>query len=199
MILHLIAKSEWDALPAQTPYLPATFGADGFIHCTGDELLMLSVANRFYTGVQGDVIVLQIDESKLTSQLKWEAPAHIEPVPPEVDAEFGAGLAATVTFPHIYGPLNRDAIVGIKTLKRDAAGRYTGYVVTQATAPAAPVAPVAKPATPENTNNPLNTKSHSQMAQELLDATDNFSDAMSRYKDQVQARIDELNKKIDGL
>ena len=34
------------------------------------------------------------------------------------------------------------------------------------------------------------------MAQELLDATDGVSDALKRYKDRVESRIDDLDKNI---
>ena len=101
-------------LPAR-PYIPSTYLKDGFIHCSADEGSMLEIANRFYKGLQGDVLLLVIDESKLTGPLKWEAPIHPRPmadaanvVPPEVVAEVGSAATAAAAhicaaFSHIYG------------------------------------------------------------------------------------------------
>jgi uncharacterized protein (DUF952 family) len=213
MILHLIPKTEWEQLPADAPYAPASIAKEGFIHCSTDVSQMLTVANAFYKGVQGDVLLLEIDEAKLSSELKWEAPAHPEPIkptpsdvaPPEAKAEFGDVLSESVVqptvdspaaetpaaakpaddakFPHIYGPLNRDAVVNIRVFTRDAAGVFTGVADLPAAAPQDP-------------NNPLNIKSPSQMANELLDATDGFSEALKRMKDKVETRMDRLDDEI---
>ena len=156
--MHLVPKAEWDAAPTDKPYLPAAYAKDGFIHCTDDARVLLKTANRFYKAVQGDVLVITIDDSLLTSVVKWEAPVHPEAVkekegqedkvkvgqgegvkgsvmPPEVVAEVGgkahaqvvADDVAVMQFPHIYGPLNRDAIVSIRKFIRAEDGTYTGY------------------------------------------------------------------------
>ena len=195
VILHLVAKTEWDAKAADQPYTPDAYARDGFIHCTQGDGLMLQVADRFYKSIPGEFLVLDIDEHKVKAEIKWEAPqppqtataantqpsaaAPIEP-PPEAKAEFGADVepaaAPAPTFPHIYGALNRDAIVGIRRLLRAPDGTFTGYAAVQ----------------PEG----MNLKAPSQLAQELLDATDGFSDALARYKDHVEAHMDELDKNI---
>ena len=218
MIFHLVSKSEWDVLLPARSYIPSTYIKDGFIHCSADEGSMLGIANRFYKGLSGNVLLLMIDEHKLTGPLKWEAPIHPTPavaevnvVPPEVVAEVGATTRAVTEpvatlFPHIYGPLNRDAIADVRLFTRTEDGTYTGSqplptpadpaAVSAATlAPATPSAPVAPPATTDPLN-PLNLKSPGQMAQELLDATDGFSDALKRYKDRVESHIDDLDKNI---
>jgi uncharacterized protein (DUF952 family) len=201
MILHLVAKLEWEAKAADQPYTPKAFAQDGFIHCTQGEALLLQVANNFYKSVPGEFFVIAIDEHKVKAEVKWEAPqapaagmAHattsttIE-APPEAKAEYGAEIergatsippaAAAPMFPHIYGPLNRDAIVNIRRMVRASDGTFTGYATLA-------------PSQPEG----MNLKPASQLAQELLDATDGFSDALARYKDHVEAHMDELDKNI---
>ena len=96
-------------------------------------------------------------------------------------------------FPHIYGPLNREAIVDIRVFTRGADGAYTG---TQALS--TPTSTVQSTLAQSDPQNPLNLKTPSQMAQELLDATDGFSDALKRYKDQVESRIERADKDIKG-
>lgn len=221
-ILHLISKVDfdaWQALPSGEPLKPASLAREGFIHCTAGDDLMLTVANLFYKDQAGDFLVLEIDESKVTAPVKWEAPASpssaaegatlsaADAMPPEAKAEFGNAPAEpavqpaqsepATTFPHIYGPLNRDAVIGTRKLARAADGAFTGYappeLVEGEAAEAKPPEPIRDP------NNPLNIKTPSQMAQELLDATDEFSESLKRFKDSVEGRMAEIDEKIKKL
>lgn len=114
-ILHLIPAAEYQALAAGQPYLPKSYEADGFIHCTKEPEVMLQIANRFYKTLPGTLFVLVIDAEKVSAPVKWEAPAHPDGSP----AQPGERL-----FPHIYGPLNRDAIVAVRTASRDKDGTF---------------------------------------------------------------------------
>ncbi len=97
-------------------------------------------------------------------------------------------------FPHIYGPLNREAVVGVRKLVRAEDGTFTGY------APAdQPQQEALPPAEIRDPNNPLNIKSPSQMAQELLDETDEFSESLKRFKDSIEGRMAEIDEKIKKL
>jgi uncharacterized protein (DUF952 family) len=224
MILHLVSQAEWaakapdakapdakapDAKAPDQPYLPDRFPLDGFIHCTAGDDALLQVANAIYKSVSGDFLVLGIDESKVKAPIKWEPPSSITPsppaqettapavpLPPEVRAEYGemrvlpspplpsSPAPAAQLFPHIYGPLNRDAIVEIRKAVRAADGTFTGFApIPQAAAQTAPEKPAG-----------MNLKTPSQLANELVDATGDFSDALARYKDRIQARMDELDK-----
>jgi uncharacterized protein (DUF952 family) len=111
MILHLLPAHEWAALTDADEYAPPSLATDGFIHCTGDDDVMLEVANRFYRHVD-DALVLSIDEHDLHADVRWEP------------ADDRAGLPL---FPHVYGPLNLDAVVGVRRLERDHDGRFIGY------------------------------------------------------------------------
>ncbi len=203
MILHLVSKADWDALKADQPYVAASLASEGFIHCTAGEALMLDVANRFYKDQPGEFVLLEIDESKLTSEVKWEAPADPKPAPavetpPEAKAEYGEQAPAAVLFPHVYGPINRDAVVGVRKAVRDTSGAFTGSAERSAAPAAAATANATSPA--EDPLNLLNLKPASQLADELLDATDGFSEALKRYKDKIESRIegldDEIKKKL---
>ena len=48
-LLHLAERERWEASRAQGSYLPAEWGADGFIHLSARHQL-LTPANRFYRG-----------------------------------------------------------------------------------------------------------------------------------------------------
>jgi uncharacterized protein (DUF952 family) len=103
-IYHLVLRSLWERDPAQ-PYRAASLAMEGFIHCSYAEQVARS-ANRFYANAT-DLLLLTIDPSRLTSPLR-EEPA-------------GKGDL----FPHIYGPIDRDAVLSAVPLLRGADGRWT--------------------------------------------------------------------------
>ena len=117
MILHLMPRPAWDRWRDGGTYDPPSLASDGFVHCTGDDDLMLAVANRFYSRESGDFVVVTLDEARLTSEVRWEAPAH-----PDGSAPTGT----EPSFPHVYGPLDRAAVVGVRQLVRSS-DRFVGY------------------------------------------------------------------------
>ena len=64
---------------------------------------MVDVANKYYRGAN-NLVLLNIDPTKLTSQLKFEPPAHLDGSP---------ALPHEPLFPHIYGPINLDAVIEV--------------------------------------------------------------------------------------
>ena len=105
VIYHLTPADYFNALPVDQPYLPREFDRDGFIHCTKDEERMLLVANTVYRRVPGDFVLLVIDERKVASPVKYEN-------------------VGGILFPHIYGPLNRDAITRVVAMGRREDGTF---------------------------------------------------------------------------
>jgi uncharacterized protein (DUF952 family) len=117
ILLHLLPEQEWLGLPEGTAtYAPASLATEGFVHCTSGDDPMLQVARAFYAEVGDALVVLSLDADRLTQEIRWE-----EPVP-------AAPPGATVTlFPHVYGPLDLTAVVGVRRLRRDAMGRFVGF------------------------------------------------------------------------
>ncbi|MFI2612102.1 DUF952 domain-containing protein [Kitasatospora sp. NPDC018619] len=113
MILHLAPLDDWLADPGR-PYATASLLTDGFIHCSADERTALAVANAFFTDTPDPLMVLLIEESLVEPMVKWEA-AHGAPPP---------GATPGVLFPHIYGRLNRTAVVGLQKVERGPDGRW---------------------------------------------------------------------------
>lgn len=120
MILHLAPAADWDAVPPGGSYAPASLAADGFVHCTGDDATLLRVANAFYRQLPGELVVLTLDETRLAAEVRWEPPAH-----PDPDAAPVSDHA--VLFPHVFGPLERAAVVAERRLTRTPDGTATGY------------------------------------------------------------------------
>jgi len=110
-IYHLAPAARWGDWPAGASYLPAEYDADGFVHCTAGAELMLRVANAFYHGVPGDFVLLVIEPDRLTAPLRWERSTD--------------GLAQL--FPHVYGPIDRAAIVEVRAVRRGINGEFVGW------------------------------------------------------------------------
>ena len=110
MILHILRREEWAAAVAEGRYAPASLATEGFIHCS-TAAQVAETANRFFCG-QRDLVILCIDEERLTSTLKYEAAAM--PGHERTDA----------VFPHLYGPLEVDAVVQVSEFPCDHEGKF---------------------------------------------------------------------------
>ena len=105
IIYHMLPATIWQALAPQADYVAETIATEGFIHCTREPTRLREVANRFYRHLEGEFLILAIDSAALQAELRWEkADGHL--------------------FPHIYGPIERRAIVGIHTFPRAADGTF---------------------------------------------------------------------------
>ncbi len=121
-IYHLVPASYYRAQPLDQPYQPATFGQEGFIHCTAGQELLIKIANAYFDTLAEELLVLEIDSQELTALLKYELP-----IPPTGQPSAGTANYAVdsdLLFPHIYGPLNREAIVECFALQRNGANRW---------------------------------------------------------------------------
>jgi uncharacterized protein (DUF952 family) len=106
IIYHLAPIDYWEAQPADRPYTPADYAREGFIHCTQGEAQLAVVANRYYRNDRRVWVVLVLDEQAITAEVKYE---------PGSDG---------LRYPHIYGPLNRDAIREILSMPREPDGTF---------------------------------------------------------------------------
>jgi len=108
MIFHITTQMAWDDAKNSGEYRAASLLTEGFIHCS-TLAQVLPVANNFYKEQDG-LVLLTIESTLLSSDLKWEAPSGGTPPP---------GVPEGDPFPHIYGPINLDAVVNISELTRD--------------------------------------------------------------------------------
>lgn len=92
MILHIASAGDWAAAQALGEYRLDTLETEGFIHCSTPQQV-LGPANEFYRG-RSDLVLLVIDPTQLEAKLIYED-------------SYQSGTA----FPHIYGPLNLDAVI----------------------------------------------------------------------------------------
>lgn len=92
LVFHLVDKKEWKSQKKDGRYHPETLDSKGFIHCSSGKDVE-EVANRLFKGKRGLWLIV-INTSLIEPELKYEE-----------DEDTGK------TFPHIYGPLNLDAVI----------------------------------------------------------------------------------------
>ena len=113
VILHITSRTAWQSSQKAGQYTAPSLVSEGFIHCSTSSQA-LSVAGKFYKGQTGLVLVV-IDPTRLSSDLKWEPPFDGAPPP---------GVSTADLFPHVYGPINFDAVVRVVDFEPSADGRF---------------------------------------------------------------------------
>jgi uncharacterized protein (DUF952 family) len=113
MIFHITTQLAWSEAKKAGEYRAASLLTENFIHCSTISQV-LPVAENFYKG-QSDLVLLVIEPTLLSSNLKWEAPAGGTPPP---------GVPVGDQFPHVYGPINLDAVVNVVDLKTKEDGTF---------------------------------------------------------------------------
>lgn len=107
-LFHIAECAAWEEALRSGKYLTSTRGVtleqQGFIHCSLRHQVR-GVAEFLFADAE-DLVLLVIDDTKLSAPVKYEA---------EPGAE---------AYPHIYGPLPVEAVTDVITVTRDAAGRF---------------------------------------------------------------------------
>ncbi len=94
LIYHIVLPAVWENFKDKDFYEAESLHAEGFIHCSFAEQIE-AVLQRYYKDLE-KVLILTIDTEKLNSKLVVEPSTNNE------------------IYPHIYGEINRDAIIAIK-------------------------------------------------------------------------------------
>jgi len=101
MITHIVNRNEWyKAKECGDNYAPKSLDRDKFIHCSTVEKT-IDVANYNFD-CNDDLLVLLIDEAKVIAEVTFEDLYNLN-----------------YNYPHIYGYLNVNAVVGEFDFKCD--------------------------------------------------------------------------------
>jgi uncharacterized protein (DUF952 family) len=106
-ILHITTDAGWAAAQEAGALVTPSLTEEGFIHCSMHAQVE-ATANRIFAGT-GDLLLLELDVAQLTAPLKWERATDVGD-----------------DFPHIYGPLNVDAVIGTRPLPEGPQGYRLG-------------------------------------------------------------------------
>ncbi|MCG2615581.1 DUF952 domain-containing protein [Terrimonas sp. NA20] len=97
IIYHVTSASEWKQAQEQGAYEAPSLKTEGFIHCSETDQVA-GVLERYFAG-RNDLVKLHVNTDKLTSRYVQEWSNSVED-----------------TFPHIYGPINLDAVEKVETI-----------------------------------------------------------------------------------
>lgn len=92
VIHHLVRRAEWER--GDDPYSPASLATEGFIHFSASEQVP-ATSLRYYAGAD-DLLLVTVPVDAVAPDLRWE------------------DMAGTGTYPHLYAPLLRDAVVEVR-------------------------------------------------------------------------------------
>ena len=98
MIYHVVNKTSWQQALQQGFFEAPSLATEGFIHLSTKDQVA-GVLQRYYQN-QTDLLLLQVDESKLTAELKYE-------IAPSVNE----------LFPHLFGRLNLNAVTAVTEIR----------------------------------------------------------------------------------
>jgi uncharacterized protein (DUF952 family) len=102
-IFHIATAADWRKTLATGTYTTSTIGRsleeEGFIHASRRDQVQ-GVFDRYYRDAGEHLVLLTIDPARLTG-----AEVRVEPV-------------GNDTYPHVYGPIDRGAVVDVTPLDR---------------------------------------------------------------------------------
>lgn len=94
IIYHITTDASWNLAREIGEYTAPSLKEEGFIHCSQEN--QLEDVKQRYFAERNDLLLLTIDTDKLTSPHIFEWSASVQD-----------------TFPHVYGPINIDAVVEV--------------------------------------------------------------------------------------
>jgi uncharacterized protein (DUF952 family) len=97
-IYHVTTAEEWTSAQKTGAYTSPSLNDEGFIHCSSDQAQVKGVLERYFAG-KTNLVALVIDTDLLKSRFIYEwSPSTAD------------------TFPHVYGPINTDAVTEVQKL-----------------------------------------------------------------------------------
>ncbi len=103
VIFHIAKSQQWEEAKQLKFYRGDTLDSEGFIHCS-TLAQVVRTSNKFFAGQTG-LLLLLIDSGKVQAEVKYEP-------------------AAGDNYPHIYGPLNVDAVLQVIEFEAGADGKF---------------------------------------------------------------------------
>ena len=106
VIYHILPREDWQKAHRDGIYTPHSLETEGFIHCS-EINQVIRVANAYFAGAS-DLCILCIAVKEVLPEIRYE----------------GLTMEDASGFPHIYGPLNLDAVKAVSRFEQDAQGEF---------------------------------------------------------------------------
>ena len=105
LLVHIARYEDWKKARETGEYRTPSLEQEGFIHCS-TPFQVVGVANTMFHGEKG-LVLLCLDPARLEAEVRYE------------DC-YQTGQS----FPHLYGPLNLDAVVDVLDFRPDSDGKF---------------------------------------------------------------------------
>ena len=105
MILHIMKSSTWEERKNKESWGKRNIEAEGFIHCSQPEYFWRIAPN--FDEIIEELVVLCIDENKLSADVKYED-----------------GDNCGRSYPHVYGMINNSAVTAVLLFLRGENGKW---------------------------------------------------------------------------
>jgi len=112
-LLHLVSPGDWRGDLREGAVIPPSLHEEGFIHLSTPEQVALP-ASRLFHGRQ-DVALLVFDPDRLRVRIEWEPGVPGDP--------------ESMRFPHAFGPLPTNAVLGVLPYRPRPDGGFEAPVV----------------------------------------------------------------------
>lgn len=100
---HLVRAVVWDTARPDEPFRAASLEDEGFVHLTHGMADLVDVANAYYRDDPRPFVVLTVALRWLTAPWRYDGDER---------------------YPHVYGPINREAITEVRPIERDASALF---------------------------------------------------------------------------
>jgi uncharacterized protein (DUF952 family) len=104
VILHIAKIEQWEKAMIEGVYRGDTLDSQGFIHCSTPQQTV-KVANALFLAQKG-LVILCIAANKVQSEVRYE------------------GAGSEELYPHIYGPLNINAVIKVADFEPAKNGKF---------------------------------------------------------------------------
>ena len=105
MIAIIATRASWLEAGLRGVFVTESLAGEGFIHASTPEQVVGS-ATKHFAG-RRDLVLLCIDPARVRAEIRYE------------------GRAGGAQYPHIYGPLNLDAVTAVLDLAADPSGVFS--------------------------------------------------------------------------
>ena len=103
---HLVPESVWMARDRSRPFESGSLAIEGFIHCTDGVDALGVTFDRYYAADARSFLALTLELDALDSHWRYDVPGS--------------------PYPHIYGPVRPEAVIGVSRVDRAGDGRFAG-------------------------------------------------------------------------
>jgi len=101
---HLVPADVWAAGDPAVAYAAPSLALEGFIHCTDGRDALIATANRHYRDDPRAFLAVTLDLDQVAAPWSVEDEARI--------------------YPHIFGVIDRTAVLGVTAIRRDEDGAF---------------------------------------------------------------------------